>query len=269
MWKKLFIVVSAMLLLSLIVSVNLWHQLELATASPVKTATDSGNTAEYPGSILARYTELRKEINQRAGIGDDRMSYITPDAPSVVALVQEITGGFSEDSSKYWQDVEKLYRWVPVNIQYRPDTYIPLLPEFINDELTWAKDYWRMPEETLRDREGDCEDMVALLVSMLLCYNRQEYSVWGIEIGNAERGHVAAALPVGEGMLIIFDPSIWYTTGPTDSVMGAKTLSDALNHWLARWGKELPGAEVRAVFSGTFCQEFDSTQEFLNWASRQ
>ena len=79
----------------------------------------------------------------------------------------------------------------------------------------------------------------------------------------------ARALPVGEGMLIIFDPSIWYTTGPVDSVMGAKTLPDALNHWLARWGKELPGAEVRAVFSGTFCQEFDSTQEFLHWASRQ
>lgn len=250
----------------LVVSGNLWHQLQIATAPATSVPAGLGIAGDPSDKILAAYAKLRKEANRRAGLGDDRMSFVTPDAPAVASLVQELTGGYSEDPAEYWKDIEVLYRWVTQNIEYYPDTYAPLLPEFIGDELTWVNDFWRMPEETLKDRVGDCDDMVTLLVSMLMRYNQQRYAVWAIEIGNKERGHVGVALPVGKGMLTILDPTIRYATGSSESGIGSKPTATALGNWLARWSQELPGAEVRAVFNSTFCKEFGSTQEFLVWA---
>ena len=142
---------------------------------------------------------------------------------------------------------------------------MPILPQTISDDLVWQQDYWRMPEETIEDKTGDCEDMAVLLASMLRSYNEGEYSIWVLLISSGELGHMAVAFPVQGGKLAILDPAGNYYTGYHYGSLRSEIASVAVNQWLSQWATKMPGAEIVEAFSENSHNQFSGTDEFLTW----
>ena len=276
--KKLFVTATILLTVSLVLGGSLWKQLG-AIETKLADTTARLNAAEArieqikgEGSWLVDYyPELRTQIGLRLGEGPDARHFITPDDPAVSTKVQEITGGYSEDSKEWWADYEHLYRWVITNVEYTIDGYIPVLPEPMNETLEWQLGFWRTPAETIRDEAGDCEDMSALLISMLLNYNGRQHPVWGIGIESSKpepARHIAVAFPVIENRITILDPTARYhTVSPVGWGMAAYDAQVATDDWLARWAEKMSDARVYMVFSEDFYQEFNSTGEFIEWVN--
>jgi hypothetical protein len=218
--------------------------------------------------MLNQYASLRTQINVRFGdTTQDIQSFITPDNPAVHDKVQEITGGYSDDVNEIWRDYKRLYDWVVNNIEYSYDSYVPSLPETISGELTWRGECWRTPDETIEDETGDCEDMALLLASMMLNYNEGRYFVWLICISSPAGGHMAVAVPVVNNQLAILDPAGHYYTGWRYGSLFQESISTAVTDWISHWSSDLPGAEVVQVFSEDFDEHFDSTDDFITWAT--
>ena len=278
LWKKLLIIVSVLLVISLIFGGILWQQLK-ATKTQLADTTTQLEAAKIridkitgEGSWLVdHYPEFKKQIIMRLGEGQDAQHFITPDDPAVTAKVQEIAGGQAEDAKEWWADYKRLYSWIIMNIEYAPDSYIPILPEPMDETLRWEEGFWRMPAETLKDEAGDCEDMTVLLVSMLLNYNDRMHPVWviGIESSKPEPvRHIALAFPVEHNRLTILDPSARYhTIFPIGWGLAADDASVAVNDWLSRWAEKMSDAQVYLAFSEDFYQEFNSTEEFIEWVN--
>lgn len=271
LWKKLFIVATVLLVISLIVCGSLWHQLNDITAqlNDIKPEVDSLKAER--DRILSSYAELRRQINLRTGIRQDAQSFITPDDPEISVRVQEITGGYSAE--ELWRDYGSLFRWVMMNIEYSQDSPTPLLPESVYGTLEWRGDFWRMPAETIRDGTGDCEDISLLLASMLLNYNQRRFPIWLVGVKSAgfqPRAHVAVAIPSANNQLTIFDiASHYYTPFLTIGGIGSQDVPLAVDHWLNHLEKEMPDTQIYVVFSENFYQEFSGSEEFIDWASRR
>jgi len=241
-------------------------QLDVTKTQLDMTAAQLETEKNKNSQMLNQYASLKGKVNVRLGdTPEDKQSFITPNNSSVSAKVVEITGRYSGDVSELWRDSKRLYSWVVSNISYSYDSYMPILPENISGGLIWQQDYWRMPEETLEDETGDCEDMAVLLASMLRSYNKGEYSIWVLLIRSGELGHAAVAFPVEGGQLTILDPAGNYYTGQYGS-LGSSSVSTAVNNWLSHWQNEMPGAEIVGVFSEDVYEEFSSTDEFITWA---
>lgn len=257
---------------ALIQLTNTEHQLA-ETESQLVTAESQLVTAEYQLEIaedeqeqmLSDYSSLSAEIYLRQGENKDTQEFITPNNPIVSTKVTEITGSYSEDVNERWRDYERLYKWVLNNIEYSSDSHTPILPQTIGGELRWTKDFWRMPEETIEDEAGDCEDMAVLLASMMINYNGDRYSVWAIKIKNGDSGHLAVAFPVAGNKLTILDPAGNYYTGCQVRDLRSDDTNRAINDWLSHWSKEMPDAEIKVIFSNDFYREFSSTEEFKEW----
>ena len=126
-----------------------------------------------------------------------------------------------------------------------------------------------MPEETIKDETGDCEDMAVLLASMLRSYNERRYGVWVLVLKTSIpgiTGHVAVAFPVQGGKLSILDPAGNYYTGYQYGSLGSESIAVAVSEWLSLWKTKIPGAEVVIAFSDDFSHSFSSTAEFVTWA---
>ncbi len=241
-------------------------QLDATKTQLYATANQFETEKNKNSQMLSQYVGLKQQMDVRLGLTqEDKQSFLTPSNSLVSAKVLEVTGSYSGDVNDYWRDSKRLYSWVVSNISYSYDSYMPILPEIISGELTWWQEYWRMPEETLGDETGDCEDMAVLLASMLRSYNEGEYAIWVLEIRSEESGHVAVAFPVQDGKLTILDPAGNYYTGQYASLK-SESVSIAVNNWLSHWQKEMPGAEIVGVFSEDVYEEFSSTDEFITWA---
>lgn len=277
LWKKLFIIATVLLVISLILCGNLGYQLNdtkiqlidtTAQLNAVKPGMDSLKAER--DQILSGYANLRKQINLRQGIGRDSQCFITPDDPEISAKVLEITGSYNPD--ELWKDYGRLFQWTMRNIEYSLDSPTPLLPESINGTLEWGKDFWRMPAETIRDGAGDCEDIALLLASMLLNYNQRRFPVWIVGVktsGSKARAHIAVAIPSENNQLTIFDIAAhYYTPFTTIGGFGSQDVPLAVDHWLTHLEKEMLGVHVYVIFSENFYQEFSSNQEFIDWASK-
>lgn len=278
LWKKLFIIASVVLVISLVFGIT-WRQQLKSTSTQLADKTAQLEAAETrldrikgEGSWLVdHYPDLKKQISIRLGEGQDGQRFITPDDPAVSAKVQEITGGYAEDTKERWADYERLYSWVVINIEYTLDTYTPILPEPMNETLKWQEGFWRTPAETIRDEAGDCEDLAVLLVSMLLNYNEGRLIVWiiGIESSAPEPSrHIALAFPVENNQLTVLDPTAqYYTIFPIGWGLAADDVSVAVHDWLSRWEEKMNDAQVYMAFSQDVYQEFSSTEEFIEWVN--
>jgi len=244
-------------------------QLDVTNTQLDMTTTQLETARNENSRMLNQYASLKRQVNVRSGdTPEDKQSFITPTDSLVSAKVLEVTGGYSGDVSEIWRDYKRLYSWVVSNISYSSDSYMPILPESISGGLIWQQDYWRMPEETLGDETGDCEDMAVLLASMLRSYNEGKYQIWILVIRSnvpEVKGHVAVAFPVQGGKLAILDPAGNYYTGQYGS-LGSSNVSTAVNNWLSHWQSNMPGAEIVGVFSEDVYEEFSSTAEFITWA---
>ncbi|GAI84324.1 unnamed protein product, partial [marine sediment metagenome] len=130
------------------------------------------------------FLSVQSEISKRLGNSEYVMEFITPNNEAVAGLVTGITGSFSQDTLKMWNDITGLYNWIMNYIDYSLDTPLPILPITsigkLFGTLLWIEEYWRLPEETIKDGMGDCEDMAVLLTSMIINYNEGRYSVQAI-----------------------------------------------------------------------------------------
>ena len=277
LWKKLFIVATVLLVVSLILGISSWQQLNVIraqlndiTAQLNAVKPDMESLKAERDQVLSNYASLRSQVNLRLGIRQGGQSFITPDDPEIAARVQEITGGYAD--KELWKDYGRLFQWVMGNIEYSLDSPTPLLPESIDGGLAWSEDFWRMPAETIRDRAGDCEDVTLLLTSLLLNYNERRFPVWvvGVKTSGANpRAHLAIAIPSANNQLSIFDIAGHYYS-PFSAVggFGSQDVPVALDHWLAHLAEEMPGAEIYVAFSENFYREFSGNAEFTDWLSK-
>jgi len=212
-----------------------------------------------------------EQVNLRQGFGEDKMKFVTPDDPSVSLLVIQVTGGWSDTSNwnEYWSDVKRMYDWVVDNIKYAPDSPSPVLPS-IEGSLSWRNEFWRFPNETIRDKAGDCEDMANLLVSMIRNYGHKRYAEWSIVIefekdSNTEK-HVAVAMPCTGSELVILDPAGKYYTRDELGNLVSKKASEALQDWFNYWETQgYRNPKVICIFSDYMYKEFSSNEEFINY----
>ena len=277
LWKKLFIVATVLLVVSLILGISSWQQLNVIraqlndiTAQLNAVKPDMESLKAERDQVLSNYASLRNQVNLRLGIRQGGQSFITPDDPEIAARVQEITGGYAD--KELWKDYGRLFQWVMGNIEYSLDSPTPLLPESIDGGLAWSEDFWRMPAETIRDRAGDCEDVTLLLTSLLLNYNERRFPVWVVGVktsGSKPAAHIAVAIPSENNQLTIFDIATrYFTTVPNVGGLGSQEIPLAVDQWLTHLEEKLPGAQIHVVFSENLYQEFSSNEEFIDWASK-
>jgi len=217
--------------------------------------------------LRSQYDKMRGEVNLRLGQGEDCKAFVTPSDGFIAAKVFAIAGTFTDNVSQNWAGWGQLYDWVVENIEYSSDSRLPILPALSSSsdmQLSWEKEYWRTPKETLEDETGDCEDMAVLLASMILNYTSSKYSTWVITWTSESSSHAAVAIPVQGGNLTILDPAGDNEIG----LHGSLPASDAVADWLGDWPSEL-GIHVTSVFSNTTYETFTSTSEFLEWVTRR
>jgi len=241
-------------------------QAKLSDTEDILTRTESelaATVADYQ-EFSASYLDICEQINSRLG-GDSESakSFVTVEAPMVTEMVEEITGGFSEN--KLWAHYKRLYDWVVDNIDYSTDSPIPVLPfNPVDTPLSWESEYWRMPDETIQHKAGDCEDMAFLLASMIINYQQGRYATWIIGIRSASGAHLAVAFPVEGGQITILDPAGNYYTRYRRNLSAERTSAE-INNWLRHWSDKMPEAHVEMVFNDRFYKTFSSTEEFLTW----
>ena len=294
LWKRLFMAVAALFVVSSSVFSVLWFQqaptraelnmlkaqlsdtrreLKAARVQLTETKSQLGLTsnrlaiADYNLSQwLTRYSYFKQQIYTRLADGPSIQHYFTPDEPLITAIVQEITDGYSPEKKEWWKDISRLNRWVGDNIQYTTDSYLPLLPDDVSGDLYWQRDFWRLPVETLEDRAGDCEDASLLLASMLANYNGGRLKVWIIGVQNENRRHIAVAYPVEGGLMTILDPAgNYYTWHYSWSELRAYDVATVIRYWLRDWAEVMPDAEVYSLSSDKFYMPFAGTEEFVDW----
>jgi peptidoglycan hydrolase CwlO-like protein len=213
------------------------------------------------------YESINNEIFQKLGHGDYASIYLTPNDQIVGNIAISITGGLSQDWDEHWRDVLRLYDWVVNNIAYNFDTPLPILPVSPTGNLDWIEEYWQMPSETVELGTGDCEDMAVLLQSLILGYENEQYSTWGIGLQSDNGGHLAVALPVDDGNLVILDPAGQFYTNGIGFIDTTKSITQAINEWLQYWSYDMPNVYIDFVFSSNFSEYFNSTNEFIAWAT--
>jgi hypothetical protein len=158
-----------------------------------------------------------------------------------------------------------MYDWVVANIAYRADGYYPILPDDPRNDLTLWDDMWQTPAQTLELGKGDCEDMSILLVSMIRCYNDDQYYTEVIVI----TGHAAVYLPFEDNQICILDPAGHYytNTGYPNYHIYDDTATE-VNSWLNQWNIWAPEDaphEINWIFSSYIWEDFTSNHEFINW----
>lgn len=218
--------------------------------------------SEYNAYVSA-YLNIRHQINLHSTHPtEDEKQLVTPTDSSVVNVTLQVTGGWSNTSdwNEYWDDQKKLYEWVINNIRYASDPLYPSLPEKPLWSLSWSEDNWQYPNETLRTKQGDCEDQALLLTSLILAYTSQSHEAYCIVI----TGHASTFIPVSGDKICILDPVGRYTTnsGQPTYDLDPKDIRKEVYNWLNYIGDH---RQVYRVFDNTYWKVFFGTEDFITW----
>jgi len=79
----------------------------------------------------------------------DHRKYITLDDPTVVKTFNQITKGLTTKEEKAYA----CFEWIKQNVRFQPETK--------------REDVWLYPAETIKRKNGDCEDHALLLTTFL------------------------------------------------------------------------------------------------------
>lgn len=219
--------------------------------------------------ILGDYRVLVEKINLHSRHrSESEMLLITPNDPSVVQVVSDLTGGWenASDWGEYWRDVMILYNWIADEIDYDRDGYYPKLSINPAEGFVYQNDMWQFPNQTLQRMKGDCEDQAILLASMIRNYNNKSHWVECIKVGNGTEGHIALYM-ASDGEIFIMDPARGYYTnsGPPKYRDCHKDIHEEIDNWLYDLRNVLPNAYVEWIFADYYWKSFDSTWQFIDW----
>lgn len=221
--------------------------------------------------IQTEYEEYRQfvqntveTVNRRLGRDEGQQYFVTPDDPSVGSLLVDIVGGPGDAKtvSAQWLDIRRIYDWVNYNIHYSQDSPYPHIYAEPEGHFHWHLDCFNFPNETIASRGGDCEDHALLLLSLLLNYNYTE-QYWCIRYRSDTSDHMAVAISVPGGDLVILDPSGNYYSGYSVGSMVFDSAEDAVDAWFTAWGQS--NMWVTGAFNDRFYEEFTSNEEFYDW----
>lgn len=222
--------------------------------------------AEYDGYMKA-YQQLQSVINNRWN-EQNLETFVTPEDPTVSALVLTITGGWAnhQDWNEYWKDIKAMYNWIIDKIEYRSDGLFPKLPDNPSNNVSYYDEMWQFPNETLELNKGDCEDMAILLCSMIRCYTGTQLEAECIGISSMTSGHLAVQILTIDHKLVIFDPAGRYYSHDHRDNIAFNNISMEIENWLNYWKHEMgEDVHVDLVFSDKIHKRFNSTQEYLTW----
>jgi len=224
---------------------------ELATALSREVEAEKARFSEYKDA----YMSLREKVNERWKHADPGL-FVTPEDPAVRRVVDEanLTGDL-------WRDLEVLFKWVLININYRGDGLYPILPNDPSRTLAFTKEVWQFPNETLSLGEGDCEDMALLLCSLIRCYGERAECV---SVRGSGGGHMAVQVPAVNGQVAILDPAGRYCSRSPEGRVGPGDVEVEVDAWLTRLKLMDEGVRIR-VFSDRINQTFNSMREYLDW----
>lgn len=215
------------------------------------------------GNYTAHFKQLQKKVNSRINIEGDLTEFVTPQDLLVVETMMGVTGGHEdpESLSELWADYEALYDWITATITYGVDSPYPYLYSDPSYPVRWIEHSARYPNETLTDGMGDCEDQAILLLSMMMAHN-DRFAKMCISLKWEDGGHIAVAFPVTGGKLAILDPTGGYISG-TGGIFSGEPVEEAIENWVSRWGYS--DVYVNSVFNDLAFEDFESTQEFIDW----
>jgi len=220
---------------------------------------------------VADYQKLRSLMDQRLMRGSIK-DFITSSDPSVISITYNVTGktGNTTDPNSYWKDIKAIYDWVNTNIKYREDGLYPILPqnpsEVKSKGLQQTDQMAQFPNETLTLRMGDCEDIAALLSSMVRAYFSDQFMVECIWITGETAGHVAVQIPFSGDKLVILDPIRDYYSHDTLGNIALNSMSTEIYNWMNIWRPSLGNdIHVYRIFSDYMDKYFDTTEEYVTW----
>ncbi len=229
------------------------------------------NLQEQYNDFVENYGKLKVMTDLRTMQGE-LGQFVTPNNPEVVSLVANITGkvGNSTDPNRYWKDIKAMYDWVTVNVQYREDSLYPLLPgdpaTAVAAGLQQTNSVSQYPNETIKFRGGDCDDIAALLTSMIRSYFNGNYLAECIWITGANEGHVATVIPFSGDQIVILDPIRNYYTHDTLGNIWYGTISQEIYNWMNIWRPSLGNdVHVYCVYSDYMLKYFNGTEAYVNW----
>lgn len=203
-------------------------------------------------------------VNMRLGRDEGQQFFVTPSDSSVGETTLQIVGslGSSKTEGEQWMDIRSIYDWLRQNIRYVEDSPYPHLYANPSGNLHWHDDCFRFPNETIRADVGDCEDQAMLLLSLLLNYGETD-EYWCIRTTSDSGDHMAVALPVSGGRLVILDPAGNYYSGHETGSILFREVEEAIDNWFTAWGHT--NMRVHRVFNDGFFETFSSNQEFYDW----
>lgn len=188
---------------------------------------------------------------------EEMMEFVAPNDRCVKKQVEKITA----ECDDKWEGYSSIHYWVRENIDYRYD-----------EDRFDEREYWKFPDETLIDEEGDCEDQAILRSSMLICYDRlidetdDEWYVLGIHIISGEKitGHGSVIGNV-DGYVQIYD----YQFDNYGEIVEVDELDDVWDDYEEFWSESKgEGTKIIPifVFNDESCEKLlniDDLKEFL------
>jgi len=216
--------------------------------------------------------ELASKINERVYGGKN---LIRPD--DVEATVMSVVGHkFNEET--LGSDLYSIFWFIVRNIKYSKDSVYPFIKMFnvsitdasynITIEVEWVANVYQTPIETLKRKEGDCEDMAYLAASILQNYfeDRKDYEVYVLQVLWGEEGHAAAVVRHINGTIAIIDPAGKYFTGRVTEVM-FKPAKDEILRWFGYWGIDetnFKHARFTSILGEAYAESIEAVIGFLD-----
>ena len=159
------------------------------------------NVTKYEGIIkklndsLSNYEEYVSEVNVYTSlttVNQSLRNYFLNEALNSIRPYLKRFSSFSKESL-----VIKLYEWVMNNTYYQKDPYVPTYSWGLYDNI------WKLPNQTLMQEGGDCEDLALLIYAALKNYGIKAWLIFWWN--GSEGGHTAAIAKYG-GKWYLIDP---------------------------------------------------------------
>ena len=144
---------------------------------------------------LSRYIRYVDEVNLYTSLTTVNHALRDEFLKEAIASIKPYLKGLSSQSNESL--ITRLYKWVMLSTYYQNDPYVPTYSWGLYDNI------WRLPNQTLMQEGGDCEDLALLIYAALKNYG---IKAWLIFWWNGSEGGHTATIAKYDGKWYIIDP---------------------------------------------------------------